>query len=94
MTNEKIIEMIDESLEEPHSLSERWVQALQGCRKALVDNERLKAEIDILIRKNETLKDEVSMLQADNKKLREENKYLKDCLNTVYHLVQEMVGAE
>lgn len=94
MNNEKIIQTIDEYLEEPHSIHPDWVEALQICRQALIDNETLKAEIKIMLRKKETLRDEISELQADNEKLREENKYLKDCLNTVYHLVQEMVGEE
>ena len=48
MTNEKIIQMIDEHLEEPHSISQEWVDALETCRQALIENENLKAEIDRL----------------------------------------------
>ena len=46
MSNEKIIQMIDEYLEEPHSINKDWVEALQTCRQALLDNERLKAGIE------------------------------------------------
>ena len=48
MNKDKIIEMIDTHLEEPHSISQEWVDALETCRQALIENENLKAEIDRL----------------------------------------------
>ena len=48
MTNEKIIQMIDEYLEEPHSINKDWVEALQTCKQALLDNAEQKAEIERL----------------------------------------------
>lgn len=71
MTTEKIIQMIDEYLEEPHSIHKDWVEALQTCRQALLDNAEQKAEINILIRKKETLQDEICELQADNATLKD-----------------------
>ena len=65
MKNERIIEMIDEYLTEPHSINREWVEALTICRQALKDAEKQNTEIDILIRKNETLKDEVERLRKE-----------------------------
>ena len=75
MNNNRIIEMIDEYLTEPHSISKEWVEALTICKQALKDNEKKDTEIDILIRKNETLKDEVSEQKAEIERLKEENKF-------------------
>ena len=48
MTTEEIIEKIDNYLEEPHSLSASWVKALQICRRALIQNDKLTYEVDRL----------------------------------------------
>ena len=45
MNKDKIIEMIDTHLEEPHSISQEWVDALETCKQALIENEKLKAEV-------------------------------------------------
>lgn len=74
MKNERIIEMIDEHLTEPHSLGAEWVEALTICKQALKDNEKKDIEINILIRKNETLKDEVERLRIRNDELNALNK--------------------
>ena len=37
MTHEKVIEMINEYLEEPHSIDKEWVEALKVCRDAIND---------------------------------------------------------
>ena len=78
MTTEGIIEKIDNYLEEPHSLSASWVEALQICRQALIENKKQKAElekkeaeINILIRKKDTLQDDICELQSDNAALKD-----------------------
>ena len=48
MTYKKIIQMIEEYLEEPHSIDKEWVEALLICKKALLDNDIQKAEIEKL----------------------------------------------
>ena len=45
MNKDKIIKMIDEHLEEPHSICQDWVVALETCKQALIENENLKAEV-------------------------------------------------
>ena len=57
MTNEKVIEMIDEYLSEPNSIHRDWIQALIICKQALVENERQKAEIERLNKEVERLKE-------------------------------------
>ena len=48
MTDNKIIELIDDYLTEPHNISKEWVEALVVCRQALIDREKQKAEIERL----------------------------------------------
>ena len=38
MTRNKVIQMIDEYLLEPHSIDSEWVEALRICRKALLNS--------------------------------------------------------
>ena len=74
MTTEKAIAMIDEYIQEPNNISKEWVAVLELCKEALLERERQKIEIDILIRKKETLKDEISELQLKNSELEKELK--------------------
>ena len=74
MTTEKAIAMIDEYIQEPNNISKEWVAVLEMCKEALLERERQKIEIDILIRKKETLKDEISELQLKNSELEKELK--------------------
>ena len=52
-------------------IDNNWVQALLICRRALLDNKMLRAEIDIMLRKSETLKDKVAELQMEVDRLKE-----------------------
>ena len=42
MKTEEIIQMIDEYLEEPHSLSASWVEVLETCKQAILDRKYYK----------------------------------------------------
>lgn len=66
MTTNRIIEMINEYLTEPHSISKEWVEALLVCKDALIQNKKKDIEIDILIRKKEALRDEIAEQKAIN----------------------------
>lgn len=44
MTDEKVIQMIDEYLQEPHSINKEWVEALQICKQALLKGNEIKTE--------------------------------------------------
>lgn len=48
MTIEKAIEMIEEYLLEPNNINKEWVECLQMCKQALVENDQQKAEIERL----------------------------------------------
>jgi hypothetical protein len=74
----RIIQMIDEYLTEPHSISNEWVQALLVCKQALIDNKKKDIEIDILIRKKKTLRDEITEQKAEIENLQIRNKTLTD----------------
>ena len=55
MTYNRIIEMINEYLEEPHSIDKEWVEALQICRQAIIDNEKQQAEVERLQEENKRI---------------------------------------
>lgn len=57
MTKEKAIEMINEYLLEPNSIDKNWVEVLKMCKNALVENDKLKAEIEDLKLQIKTLLD-------------------------------------
>ena len=38
MTRQRVIEMIDEYLLEPHSIDSEWVEAMKICRQALLSS--------------------------------------------------------
>ena len=72
MTDERVLEMIEEYMSEGEDgIDNNWVQALLICRRALLDNKMLRAEIDIMLRKSETLKDKVAELQMEVDRLKE-----------------------
>ena len=43
----RIIEMIDEYLTEPHSINREWVEALMICKKMLSENKNNEEVYDI-----------------------------------------------
>jgi hypothetical protein len=55
MTTEKAIEMIDEYLLEPNDIDKAWVEVLEMCKKALLDSDHLKEEIERLNIRNKAL---------------------------------------
>ena len=65
MTNNRIIEMINEYLEEPHSIDKEWVEALLICKKAILDNDIQKAEIERLTNKLEQRKEMMANLGVE-----------------------------
>ncbi len=53
MDKEKAIEKIDEYLLEPNNINKEWVECLQMCKQALLENVSQKAEIERLEFSNE-----------------------------------------
>lgn len=41
MTAKKVIEMIDEYLLEPNNISKEWVECLQVCRQAVIEQSKI-----------------------------------------------------
>lgn len=82
MNKDKIIEMIDTHLEEPHSISQDWVVALQTCKQALIEKDTIRAEA--IKEFAERLKEKAIST------FYEERKYIDT--EDIDNLVEEMVG--
>lgn len=72
MTTEKVIQMIDEYLLEPNSIHKDWVEALQMCKKALVECEGLRAEIERYLHSIKLLERDVQTAKTENERLARE----------------------
>ena len=48
MTNERILEMIDEYLTEPHNINKEWVEALLVIKNILIEEEPKISDNDIM----------------------------------------------
>ena len=80
MKNERIIEMIDEHLTEPHSLGAEWVEALTICKQALIDNKSITEIFDKGVKYKEECEKkntEIDILIRKNETLKDEVEKLK-----------------
>ena len=69
VATEKAIEMIDEYLLEPNSISKEWIECMRLCKQAILDSESQKAEIERLQKEglilNKTFMDFVNKKKAE-----------------------------
>ena len=109
ITTEKAIEMIDEYLLEPNSISKDWIKCMQLCKQAILDSESQKAEIERLQKEglilNKTFMDFVNNKKSEAIKEFAERlpQYIPhfdgdtrmECVyRAIDHLVKEMVGTK
>ena len=69
MTKQKAIKMIDEYLSEPNSIDKEWIECMEFCKKAIIDNDCYKMVNEALISGQKTLQEHIAKQNMEIEKM-------------------------